>query len=222
MTARTLRQKKVDLKEQRRLQTLTQLESAARRAGYRLIAGIDEAGRGPLAGPVVAAACILPDNLFIPGINDSKQLTALERERIYDILTQDHRVLCGVGIIHSDQIDQLNIYQATIHAMKHAIGELVQLPDYMLVDGMKLPNCSIPHSKEIKGDARSQSIAAASIIAKVTRDRLMIEYHERWPVYGFDRHKGYGTAAHIEAIHTHGPCSIHRMSFEPMKSLVLV
>lgn len=208
-------------KEKRRLQIMTQLESAARKAGYRLIAGIDEAGRGPLAGPVVAAACILPDQLLIPGINDSKQLTALERERIYDILTQDPRVICGVGIIDSDLIDRVNIYQATIHAMMYAISELSVLPDYLLVDGMKLPHCTIPHSKEIKGDERSQSIAAASIIAKVTRDRLMREYHDRWPMYGFDRHKGYGTPAHLEALEQHGPCSIHRMTFEPMKSLVL-
>jgi ribonuclease HII len=170
----------------------------------------------------VAGACILPDNYFIPGINDSKQLTPKERERIYQILIEDERVMCGVGIVDSDVIDRVNIYQATIHAMLLAIGDLTQLPDYMLVDGMKLPGCIIPHSKEIKGDARSQTIAAASVIAKVTRDRIMLEYDERWPMYGFSRHKGYGTPEHIEAIHRHGPCSIHRSSFEPLKSLVLV
>lgn len=212
----------MDPKEKRRLRGLTKLEDAARRDGYRLIAGVDEAGRGPLAGPVVAGACILPDNFFIPGINDSKQLSPLERERIYQLLIEDERVLCGVGIVDSDIIDQINIYQATIHAMLLAIGDLAQLPDYMLVDGMRLKNCTIPHSKEIKGDARSQTIAAASIIAKVTRDRIMVEYDERWPQYGFKRHKGYCTPEHVEAINTHGPCTIHRMSFEPLKSLVLV
>ncbi len=212
----------MDPKETERLRALVQLEEALYRDGYRRVAGVDEAGRGPLAGPVVAAACILPQGFFLPGINDSKKLSPKMRETLFNKLLENEEIVCGVGIVEPDLIDDINIYQATIHAMKLAIADLNVHPDYLLVDGMSLPDCPIPHSKEIKGDARSQSIAAASVIAKETRDRLMKEYHRRWPLYGFDRHKGYPTAAHVEAIETHGPCSIHRMSFEPLKSLELV
>lgn len=212
----------LDPKEKKRLRALVQLESAARKKGYNLIAGVDEAGRGPLAGPVVAAACILPRNFFIPGIDDSKKLSPKERARILQILQNNHNIHCGVGIVSPDIIDKINIYQASISAMKIAIANLPQPPDYLLVDGMRLPDCPIPHSKEIKGDARSQSIAAASIIAKETRDKIMLEYHEQWPEYGFDRHKGYPTEFHCAAIAKYGPCAIHRMTFEPLKSLVVL
>lgn len=209
-------------KELQRLRALLQLEEAARRDGYRLIAGVDEAGRGPLAGPVVAAACILPTNALFPGINDSKKLSSAQRKQLFESLLAAKEISYGIGIVNPDIIDNINILQATIHAMKLAIAELPTLPDYLLVDGMNIPNCSIPHSKEIKGDGRSQSIAAASIIAKETRDRIMIEYDEHWPEYGFAKHKGYPTAAHLDAIERHGPCPIHRMSFEPFKSMELV
>lgn len=207
--------------ELQRLRALLQLEEAANRDGYRRVAGVDEAGRGPLAGPVVAAACILPQKALLPGINDSKKLTPRQRRHLFQSIIDTPDIAYGIGIVDPDVIDRVNIYQATIHAMMLAVAELPSLPDYLLVDGMNLPDCPIPHSKEIKGDARSQSIAAASILAKETRDRIMEEYDERWPEYGFARHKGYPTAAHIEAIECHGPCPIHRMSFQPLKSMQL-
>lgn len=204
--------------EQSRLMQMTIYEEAAYQQGYQTIAGLDEAGRGPLAGPVVAAVCILPRSLLIPHVNDSKMVNPRMRERIFERLTTDPAIIYGVGILASDEIDRLNIYQATIQAMLQALNNLSVSPDYLLVDGLALPHPSLPAQKIIKGDQLSQSIAAASIIAKETRDRLMREYHEQWPVYGFDQHKGYGTARHLEALALHGPCPIHRHSFEPVKS----
>lgn len=202
-----------------RLQQLLRYEEAARHLGYRILAGVDEAGRGPLAGPVVAAACSIPEGILLPGVNDSKQLTVRQREILFKEITCHDSILYGIGIISHEEIDRINILQATIKAMIEAVNGLSTQPDYLLVDGLKL-NHAIPSEKIIKGDAKSQSIAAASIIAKETRDALMMQYHEQWPHYGFDRHKGYGTQKHLEAIREYGPCPIHRMTFEPLKSLI--
>ena len=206
--------------EQERLYNLNNYEREARAQGFSFIAGVDEAGRGPLAGPVVAAACIIPEGLFFLGIDDSKKLTARERERLFSEITTSLDVKFSVGIISHEDIDRVNIYQATILAMLQAIAGLEIEPDYLLVDGMALPHPTIPSQKIIKGDALSQSIAAASVIAKVTRDRMMDEFDRQWPQYGFKKHKGYGTAKHREAIVSHGPCPIHRLTFEPVKSFL--
>ncbi|BBI16819.1 ribonuclease HII [Neochlamydia sp. S13] len=209
--------KKIGKRETKRLLSLTTFEEEARQQGYQIIAGIDEAGRGPLAGPVVAAACIIPVGLLIPEVNDSKQLSSDKRTELYNILTRHEDIHYGIGVIDSPTIDKINIYQATIAAMLMAVAQLSLEPHFLLVDGLKLPHPSIPTQKIIKGDTKSQSIAAASIIAKVTRDRLMIEYHQQWPLYGFDQHKGYGTAKHLEALKVHGVCPIHRQSFGPVR-----
>jgi ribonuclease HII len=212
----------MEIEELNRLKNLTMFEKDARKKGFKLVAGIDEVGRGPLAGPVVADACILPKGLFIEGVDDSKKLTPEKRESIFQELTNNKKIIFGIGIISPEEIDQINILQATIAAMLLAVANLALSPDYLLVDGLALPHPTIPCLKIIKGDTLSQSIAAASIIAKVTRDRMMIDYHEQWPEYGFDSHKGYGTQKHVDAIYQHGPCSIHRNSFEPIKSLDLL
>lgn len=201
-------------KEWRRLKELNHFEELARKKGYLQICGLDEAGRGPLAGPVIACACIIPPNLLINGVDDSKKLLAPKREEIFKQLVQDPRIIYSIGSIDSEEIDRINIYQATIQAMLLAISGLESVPDYLLVDGLKLSHPKIPSEKIIKGDSRSQSIAAASIIAKVTRDRMMLEYHQKWPQYGFDSNKGYGTAKHLKALQDFGPCPIHRLSFD--------
>ncbi len=208
----------LDEEEKLRLQHMVIYEEETYQQGYHLIAGLDEAGRGPLAGPVVAVACLLPRGLFIAGVNDSKKLTPKARKRLFERLTTDPSIIYGIGIIEPIDIDRLNIYQATIQAMLKAIEQLSTYPDYLLVDGMGLPHPFLPCRKIIKGDQLSQSIAAASIIAKETRDQLMCAYHEQWPQYGFDQHKGYGTAQHLEALDLHGPCPIHRHSFDPIKT----
>lgn len=203
--------------ERKRLQKLTLFENEARQQGHKTVAGVDEAGRGPLAGPVVAAVCIIPEDLFFPGINDSKQLLPKARKELFQQLTSNDRVQYAVGIVCHQEIDRINIYQATIQAMLQAIGKLLDQPDMLLVDGLALPHPTIPCQKIIQGDAKSQSIAAASVIAKETRDLIMTEYHEQWPEYGFNQHKGYCTEMHLAAINKHGPCPIHRKSFEPIK-----
>lgn len=189
---------------------LLAFEREARVNGYTIIAGVDEAGRGPLAGPVVAAACILPDNFFHPKLDDSKKLTPAIREALFPILTA---LPHGIGIVSHEEIDHLNIYQATIKAMEIAIASLPMKPDYLLVDGMKLKH-EIANQKIIDGDALSHSIAAASVIAKVTRDRIMMRFHTLYPKYRFDRHKGYGTSDHRSAIKEHGLSPLHRKSFK--------
>jgi ribonuclease HII len=203
-----------------RLQGLTHFEKAARQKGYRFIAGVDEAGRGPLAGPVVAAACSLPEGLLIEGVNDSKKLTPEVRAKLFKRITEDSNITYGVGIIDAQIIDQINILRATFEAMLAAVASLPQTPDYLLVDGHMLPAFKMPAEAIVKGDALSLSIAAASIIAKETRDQLMLQFHALWPAYGFDEHKGYGTAKHLLALKEHGPCPIHRLTFEPVKSLI--
>ena len=197
-------------------------ERRALAQGYSTIVGIDEAGRGPLAGPVVAAACHLGEDVDITGIDDSKKLTPAKRERLFQALTEHPRVTYGVGIVSAEVIDMVNILQATILAMLQAVENISVVPDYLLVDGLKLPS-SIPSEKIIKGDTLSLSIGAASNIAKVIRDQLMREYDREYPEYGFKSHKGYGTKKHLEALEQYGPCpSIHRNSFEPVRKAHLV
>ncbi len=206
-------------KEQKRVMSLMVYEAHARQLGYKRITGVDEAGRGPLAGPVVAAACVIPEDVLIEGINDSKQLTPSLREMLYETIISDETIDYGIGIAEAPKIDEINILRATFEAMIAAIAALSNSPDYLLVDGLHLPTQGVPGLAIVEGDGKSQSIAAASILAKVTRDRIMLKFHEEWPMYGFNQHKGYGTAGHLEAIHKYGPCPIHRMSFEPLKSL---
>lgn len=180
--------------------------------GDYLIAGIDEAGRGPLAGPVVAAACILNKDDLILYVDDSKKLSHEKRERLYDEITT-RSLAYGVGVVHQDDIDAMNILQATYKAMRLALEAMDIQPTHLLNDAVIIPEVSIPQSRIIHGDALSLSIAAASILAKVTRDRLMVAYDSLYPEYGFAKHKGYGSKAHIEAIKEYGPCALHRTSF---------
>ncbi|WP_348662806.1 ribonuclease HII [Chlamydia vaughanii] len=184
--------------------------------GFSIIAGVDEVGRGPLAGPVVAGACVLPRDKIFPGVNDSKKLTPKERCRIRDVLLNDSDVYYGIGVVSVERIDEINILEATKEAMAKAIEALPISPNFLLVDGLHLPH-KIPCRKIIKGDSKSASIAAASIIAKEYRDDLMRELHQRYPNYGFDKHKGYGTAAHLAALESFGPCDCHRKSFAPVR-----
>lgn len=184
-------------------------------SGYRNIAGIDEAGRGPLAGPVFAAACVLPRDVTFRGLNDSKQLSHEQREALFKKLTNTEGVFFGLGVATKDEIDQINIYHATMLAMQRAVYALPIIPDYLLIDGNRAPRFEIPHKALVDGDCLSISIAAASIIAKVLRDRHMVELDQKWPQYGFAKHKGYCTEQHLEAIEKWGPCPEHRMSFNP-------
>jgi ribonuclease HII len=191
-------------------------EVQAMRRGYCNIAGIDEAGRGPLAGPVVAAAVILPPGLILPGVNDSKQLTEEKREQLFEIIHRE-ALSVGVGIGDHDLVDKINILQATLSAMRDAVLSLTPTPDFLLIDGISSVHMNIPQCTVKKGDSRSLSIAAASIIAKVTRDRLMVEYDALYPGYGFASHKGYAAASHLAAIAKLGPSPIHRKSFSGVK-----
>lgn len=180
--------------------------------GISLIAGVDEAGRGPLAGPVVAAAVIMPLDVLIEGVNDSKKLSAKKREAFYDMITE-RALAIGVGIVDEKEIDSINILNAAKKAMAEAVNCLAVKPEHVLVDAVKIPGIETRQTPIIKGDALSYSIAAASIIAKVTRDRLMVEYSKKYPEYGFESHKGYGSKAHIEKLKEIGPCDIHRRTF---------
>jgi ribonuclease HII len=184
--------------------------------GFSIIAGIDEAGRGPLAGPVVAAAVILPEGLMIPGVDDSKKLTEQKREKLFEVI-MGRAISVGIGIVDPDVIDRINILQATRLAMLKAVEQLTPQPDYLLIDGITRINSSIPQKTVKKGDSLSLSIAAASIIAKVTRDRLMVEMDHMYPGYGLAGHKGYGSALHMEAIRRLGPSPIHRLTFGGVK-----
>jgi len=176
------------------------------------VAGIDEAGRGPLAGPVVAAAVILPKDIFLPFLNDSKKVTEKRRDVLFDEIKQN-AIAYGIGIASNTLIDEINILQATYEAMREAINALEKTPDVLLVDAVHIPDINIKQVGIVKGDAKSVNIAAASILAKVTRDRLMAEYDKIYPEYGFASNKGYGTATHIAALKEIGPCAIHRKSF---------
>jgi ribonuclease HII len=208
----------VQQEERDRLLVMTQYEQASYSKGYVNVAGIDEAGRGPLAGPVVAAACILPKGLLIPGVNDSKKLSSVQRKKLFDYIIQHPQIYYAVGVVSEKTIDKINILEATKVAMLEAVNGLPSVPDYLLVDGLKLNHPQIPSEKIIKGDQLSLSIAAASIIAKETRDEMMRELHQKFPEYGFDKHAGYGTEFHRKAIEKHGPCEAHRMTFDPIKS----
>lgn len=196
-------------------------ESALRGRGLSRVAGIDEAGRGPLAGPVAAAAVILPDGFTCPGLDDSKKLTAARRERLYDELTGHGEVRWAVALADSDEIDRLNILRATHLAMARAAQALVPPPEHCLIDGLPVRDFPFAHDAIVKGDSRSLSIAAASILAKVSRDRIMRDLDAEFPQFGFAKHQGYGTKEHLEALRIHGPCRHHRRSFQPVAQLAL-
>lgn len=187
-------------------------EQSLRCKGFRKIAGVDEAGRGPLAGPVVAAACLFPPGVAVEGVDDSKKLSPKRRDELYGKL-KSTGISIGVGVVDAAEIDRINIFQATIKAMQLAVDELSEPPDYLLVDGLQLPYPSIPVEKVIRGDQLCHAIAAASIVAKEVRDRMMEGYDSQYPEYGFAKHKGYGTEFHREALARYGPCPIHRQSF---------
>ena len=192
---------------------LWNFEHAAMEEGFSLICGVDEAGRGPLAGPVCAAAVILPPDLELEGLNDSKKLSEKRREALYPLICEQ-ALAYGIAFASEQEIDELNILQATFLAMRRAVGQLGQKPDLALVDGNREPDFGdIPVRTIIKGDSRSANIAAASILAKVTRDRFMLEQDAAYPQYGFAVHKGYGTQKHYAALREFGPCPIHRRSF---------
>jgi len=192
-------------------------EKIAYQEGYQFIAGIDEAGRGPLAGPVVAAAVIFPPDYVNAEINDSKQLSVRKREELYEVI-RNEAVAIGTGVVDADVIDQLNILRATLQAMREAVLELSTSPDFLLIDGLHCIPLLTPQKSLVKGDARSLSIAAASIIAKVSRDRIMEIYHRQFPQYNFRQNKGYGTKEHCSAIKQFGMCKIHRKSFHVKQS----
>ncbi|MFA6916212.1 MAG: ribonuclease HII [Parachlamydiales bacterium] len=210
------------VQEQERIRALYAMEENLRTQGYARIAGVDEAGRGPLAGPVVAAVCCMTKHVHIEGINDSKQVPAPLRARLYAKLISHSHIHYAIGMASVEEIDEINIYQATRLAMRRAVEGLSFTPDYLLIDGMALQELQIPNQGVIKGDTLSYSIAAASIIAKEHRDQLMREFSFQWPHYKFGKNKGYGTAEHLQAIAEHGPCPIHRKSFEPIKGMSLL
>ena len=191
---------------------LWEIENSLYAEGYKMICGVDEAGRGPLAGPVCAAAVILPKGLELPGLNDSKKLTDKKRRELFPII-KEQAVAYGIGLASHEEIDEINILQATYLAMERAIAQLEGKADFALIDGNRAKDFGLPLRTVVKGDSLSASIAAASVLAKVTRDDVMLEMAEKYPEYGFEVHKGYGTKAHYEALHKYGHCPIHRMSF---------
>jgi ribonuclease HII len=203
---------KFDDKEKERLIKMTEYERKCYEKGYRLVAGVDEVGRGPLAGPVVAAAVILGEEVLIPGVNDSKKLSEEKREYLYGEI-KSKALCCSIGIVDEKVIDEINILNATYIAMKKALEGLEKKPDFILLDAVTLKGIDIPQKGIVKGDSLSLSIAAASIIAKVERDRMISAYDEIYPQFGFSKHKGYGTREHIECIKKYGLLPIHRRSF---------
>ena len=206
-----------ELNEDLRLEQMLRYEKELYQAGYQTIAGIDEVGRGPLAGPVVAAAVILPPECKIKGLNDSKKIPKKKHMAIYQAI-MDQALAIGIGIMDNTVIDQVNIYEATKLAMKEALSKLSLKPDYLLIDAMKL-DVEIPQEPIIKGDANSLSIAAASVVAKVTRDKLMADYDKEFPGYDFAQNAGYGTKSHLQGLEQNGVTPIHRKTFEPVKSM---
>ena len=200
-------------KEELRLKELKRQEDELRNRGFNMICGIDEAGRGPLAGPVVVASVIMPADSMIEGVNDSKKVSEKKREKLYDQILEE-AISYGVGIVGQDEIDEINILNATKKGLTMSLKELTVKPDLIIVDALThIDTMGIPYESIIKGDAKCYSIASASIIAKVTRDRIMREWDKVFPQYGFATHKGYGTSAHIKAIKEYGPCPIHRETF---------
>ncbi|MBE5936654.1 MAG: ribonuclease HII [Lachnospiraceae bacterium] len=204
--------KKREKAQAERIRLDAMMEYERKYGEFQYICGVDEAGRGPLAGPVVAGAVILPKDCYIEYLNDSKKLSEKRREALYDIITEK-AIAYGVGIVSPEVIDEINILEATYLAMKEAIANLNVKPQMILADAVHIPEIGIPQIGIVKGDAKSVSIAAASIIAKVTRDRMMCMYDELYPEYGFAKHKGYGTKAHMDALHTYGITPIHRTTF---------
>lgn len=197
-------------------------EDRHRADGLSPIVGVDEAGRGPLAGPVVIGAVILPEGFSHPKINDSKKLSEKARETIYDELLEIENLHWAVSVVEAAEVDEVNVLKATHLGMARSVEALKVTPGMVLIDGLPVPNYPYPHEGIVKGDGKSLSIATASIFAKVTRDRIMREAAETYPEYGFERHKGYGTKAHLEALREHGPCPIHRYSFAPVAQLNLL
>ena len=195
-----------------RLNSMWEIEKSLCEKGYRIIAGVDEAGRGPLADEVYAAAVVLPEGVLIEGLNDSKKISEKKREKLFDEI-KEIALAYAVATASVEEIDELNIRNATYVAMNRAIEALNIKPDYVIVDGDCIKECNYPHECVVKGDAKSMSIAAASILAKVSRDRHMLKMAQKYPQYGFEKHKGYGTKAHIEALKEFGPCEIHRKTF---------
>ncbi len=189
-----------------------EFEKEAAAKGYKAVCGVDEAGRGPLAGPVCAAAVILPENTIIEGVNDSKKLSEKKREALFDVI-KEQALSYSIAFASVEEIEEMNILNATMLAMKRAVEGLDVKADYAMIDGNRLPNLDIDSEFIIKGDAKSMSIACASILAKVSRDRLLYKYAEEFPEYSFDKHKGYGTKVHVEALKKYGPCKYHRLSF---------
>lgn len=198
-----------------------QYETRAHAQGYRLVCGIDEAGRGPLAGPVVAAAVVLPEGFALPGLTDSKQLSVGKREALYEYLMADASVHKCVASASTNEIDRLNILRATHLAMARAARGVCPMPDFCIIDGLPVPDFPLPCSSLVKGDALCLSIAAASVLAKVTRDRIMLRLHAQFPVYGWDHNAGYGTKEHLLAIQAHGITPHHRRSFAPVAQAAL-
>lgn len=200
-------------KELLRLTQIKKIDQDVYSQGFKYVCGIDEAGRGPLAGPVVVASVIMPQDSMIEGVNDSKKISEKKRELLYDLITTQ-AISYNVGIVDQREIDKVNILNATKEGLTESIKGMSVKPDMILVDALKgIDACGVPYQSIIKGDAKSYSIAAASIIAKVTRDRIMRQWDELYPIYGFEKHKGYGTAAHIKAIQENGICPLHRLSF---------
>lgn len=195
-----------------RIKSLNIYENELYNSNVKIIGGVDEAGRGPLVGPVVAACVVLPKNTIIPDINDSKKLSESKRELLYEII-KERSISYGIGVVENNEIDEINILNATYKAMQIAISKITINMDFLLVDALKIPNIKIKQKSIVKGDSKSISIAAASIIAKVERDRMMREYHKLYPKYNFEKNKGYGTKEHIEALKKYGPCPIHRKTF---------
>ncbi|WP_413782467.1 ribonuclease HII [Anaeroselena agilis] len=216
LVARWRRRREALAAEERRLDNLFKYERALYEQGRMLVAGVDEAGRGPLAGPVVVGAVILPPGCRLPGLDDSKKLTAAERDDLYERIKAT-AVAVSHAVVGVEDIDRINIYQATVQGMYAAVAALTPAPEAVLVDAVPLRLLTMPHQPIIDGDALSASIAAASVIAKVERDRLMAALDAEYPDYGFARHKGYGTPEHLAALRRLGPCAIHRRSFAPVR-----
>jgi len=216
LAVRLLKFQQAQAVEDARIQQMLIEENKLWQQGWVLLAGIDEAGRGPLAGPVVAAACILPVRFNLPGVNDSKMLTESKREKLFPLI-QAQAIDYAIGSAEPAEIDALNILQATKLAMKRAVEGLTVRPNYLMIDALKLPNVRLPQLPLVRGDQLSATIAAASILAKVTRDRLMVELDALYPEYTFSKNKGYGTSEHMEVLRRLGPCPLHRKSFAPMK-----
>jgi ribonuclease HII len=213
------RRLRAERRERQRLEQLFALRHRLLSAGARAVAGVDEVGVGPLAGPVVACAVVLPERVYLPGLNDSKRLTPAARERL-DVQIREQALALGLGSLSPQEVDELNVHRASLEAMRRAVMQLEVAPDHVLVDARTIPGLKAPQTALVHGDAVDGSIAAASIVAKVHRDALMVQLHERYPGYGFAQHKGYPTPDHLEALRRLGPSPEHRRSFAPVAALL--